>query len=111
MIKTVKPTSKANLKRAANLMKALSHPARLQILFFVEDKEERVFAIQKHVRLTQAMTSQHLKVLLDSGYLDRRREGTSIHYKLSKKQGKKILPYLEGCAALWDGPAIGKGSS
>lgn len=105
---TIKPTSKANLKRAAMLMKVLSHPARLQILFFVEDKEQKVMAIQKHVRLTQAMTSQHLKVLFESGYLDRRREGTSIHYKLSKEQGKKILPCLESCTELWVGPAIGR---
>ena len=93
------------------LMKVLSHPARLQILFFVEEKEKKVSAIQKHVRLSQAMTSQHLKRLLESGYLDRRREGTSIHYKLSKGQGKKILPCLEGCTALWIGPAIDKRSS
>ncbi len=108
---TIKPTSKANLKRAAMLMKVLSHPARLQILFFVEDKEKKVRAIQKHVRLSQAMTSQHLKRLFESGYLDRRREGTSIHYKLSKKQGKKILPCLDDCTALWIGPGIGKRSS
>lgn len=107
---TFKTVSKANLKRAAALMKVLSHPARLQILFFIEDKEEKVSAIQKHVRLTQAMTSQHLKVLFESGYLDRRREGTSIFYKLSKGQGKKILPCLQDCSDLWVGPAIGKRS-
>lgn len=100
--------SKASLKRAAALMKVLSHPARLQILFFVESDEAKVTAIQKHVRLTQAMTSQHLKVLFESGYLDRRREGTSIFYKLSKGQGKKILPCLQKCTDLWTGPPIGK---
>ena len=100
-MRTIKPTSKTNLRRAATLLKVLSHPARLQILFFVEDKEKKVSAIQKHVRLSQAMTSQHLKRLFESGYLDRRREGTSIHYKLSKEQGQKILPCLEGCTALW----------
>lgn len=107
---STKSVSKANLKRAAALMKVLSHPARLQILFFIEDSEEKVSAIQKHVHLTQAMTSQHLKVLFESGYLDRRREGTSIFYKLSKGQGKKILPCLEGCTDLWIGPPISKRS-
>lgn len=92
-----------NLKRAGALLKVLSHPARLKILFFTENGEQKVTAIQKHVKLTQAMTSQHLKVLYGAGYLNRRRSGTSIYYSATKDQGKKILPCLRKCPELWTG--------
>lgn len=94
------------MKRAAALLKVLSHPDRLQILFFVENQEQKVTDIQKHVDLTQAMTSQHLKVLFETGYLDRRRAGTSIFYTLNSGQGKNILPRIRECSELWNGGPI-----
>ena len=104
MAKSPKTTlTDSNLKRAGALLKVLSHPARLKILIFTENSEEKVTAIQKHVKLTQAMTSQHLKVLYEAGYLNRRRSGTSIYYSATKDQGKKILPCLRKCPELWVG--------
>ena len=109
MTSATKPqTGPAGLKRAAALLKVLSHPDRLQILFFVEDQEQNVTEIQKHVDLTQAMTSQHLKVLFETGYVDRRRAGTSIYYKLNADQGKKILPQIRDCEELWIGKPVAR---
>ena len=93
-------------KRAASLLKVLAHPDRLQILFFVEKQERMVTAIQKHVDLTQAMTSQHLKILFETGYLDRRRSGTSIFYRLNDGQGKNILLHIRDCEELWVGDPV-----
>ena len=107
MATATNPTiDRAGYKRAAALLKVLSHPDRLQILYFVEDRERNVTQIQKHVDLTQAMTSQHLKVLFETGYVDRRRSGTSIFYKLNESQGKKILPRVRDCEELWDGEPV-----
>ncbi len=99
-------TMSENLVRAARLLKVLGHPARLQILHFVEEREETVTAIQKHLDLTQAMTSQHLKLLNAAGLVTRRRQGTSILYRLSERLGLSMLSSLRGCRELWGPPSV-----
>ncbi|UCD36996.1 MAG: winged helix-turn-helix transcriptional regulator [Fidelibacterota bacterium] len=96
----ITPTEAA-FSRAARLLKVLGHPARMQILHFIEGGEETVSAIQKHVGLTQAMTSQHLKILFEAGLIQRRRQGTSIYYRVTEKLGKILLPCLRDCRELW----------
>ena len=78
---------RAGYQRAAALLKVLSHPDRLQILYFVEDLERNVTQIQKHVDLTQAMTSQHLKVLFETGYVDRRRSTWPVSNRTHRAGG------------------------
>ena len=97
------PPTRASFARAANLLKVLGHPARLQILLFVEEGEETVTAIQEHAGLTQAMTSQHLKILRDNGLLQKRRQRTSIYYRLDPSLGKSLLDALKRCGDLWVG--------
>jgi ArsR family transcriptional regulator len=84
----------------------MGHPARLQILQFVEGGEETVTSIQKHVGLTQAMTSQHLKMLFEAGLVRRRRQGTSIFYRVTDDLGSKMLICLRGCSDLWSPPSV-----
>ncbi len=98
--------TQAGLSRAARLLKVLGHPARLQILHFIEDAEKTVTAIQEHVGLTQAMTSQHLKVLHEVELVQRRREGTSIYYRITGDPGQELLRGQRGCRELWHGPAV-----
>ncbi len=100
-IEAVFTPTRASLAYAAGLLKVLGHPARLQILYFVEGDEETVTAIQEHVGLTQAMTSQHLKILHESHLIQRRRAGTSIFYGITEQLGKKILARLRDCPELW----------
>ena len=95
------PITQASLSRAASLMKVLGHPSRLQIMLFLEEAEKTVTVIQKHAGLTQAMTSQHLKTLRDTGLLHRRRQGTSIYYSISPVLGKELLNALKHCQELW----------
>ncbi len=100
-IEEVSTPTRASLAYAARLLKVLGHPARLQILHFVEGDQETVAAIQEHVGLTQAMTSQHLKTLHESKLIQRRRAGTSIFYGITEQLGKKILARLRECTELW----------
>ena len=99
--KDTQTPTRASLARAASLLKIMSHPARLQILYFIESSEETVTAIQRHVGLTQAMTSQHLKILREAGFIQRRRQGTSIFYRITADPGKKLLECARNCQALW----------
>lgn len=95
--------TRASFGRASRLLKVLGHPARLQILYFVEVGEETVTAIQNHVGLTQAMTSQHLKLLHNAGVIQRRRQGTSILYSLNPNLGRSLLEGFRNCSELWYG--------
>ena len=93
--------TRASLVKAARLLKVLGHPARLQILNFIEVDEKTVATVQEHVGLTQAMTSQHLKILHEAGLIQRRRQGTSIFYRVTADQGKGMLHGLRSCEELW----------
>ena len=90
-----------SLARAARLLKVLGHPARLQILHIIEVEEKTVTTVQEHLGLTQAMTSQHLKILREAGLIQRRRQGTSIFYRVTADQGKEMLHSLRDCEELW----------
>ena len=98
--------TRASLVKAARLLKVLGHPARLQILHFIEVDEKTVNTVQEHVGLTQAMTSQHLKILYEAGLIQRRRQGTSIFYCITDDPGRKLLQGLRSCEELWYGVPV-----
>lgn len=56
------------LNYASELMRALAHPLRLQILEFIDsNKSINVNKIYSSLELEQSITSQHLKILRMSG--------------------------------------------
>ena len=69
----------------ADLLKALSHPKRLEILHLIRSKELSVSEIQEMLGLPQANLSQHLMILRDAGVTKTRRNGKQIYYKLAHK--------------------------
>jgi DNA-binding transcriptional ArsR family regulator/YHS domain-containing protein len=69
----------------AELLKALSHPKRLEILHLLRDQKLSVSGIQEMLDLPQANLSQHLMVLRDAGVLESKRNGKQIYYSLSHR--------------------------
>lgn len=67
----------------ADLLKALSHPRRLEIVNLLRDQELCVSDIYEMLDLPQANISQHLMLLRDTGVVITRREGKQIIYKLA----------------------------
>lgn len=70
----------------AELLKAMSHPKRLEIIHLLRNQELTVTEIQEMLDLPQANLSQHLMVLRDSGVLSSRRKSKQIFYKLADKK-------------------------
>jgi len=66
----------------AQLLKALAHPKRLEIIHLIRDQELPVGDIHTMLDLPQANISQHLMVLRDAGVVVSRREGKQIYYSL-----------------------------
>jgi ArsR family transcriptional regulator len=78
------PMSAEQAARVAPLMKALADPARLRLLSIVlshEGGEACVCDLTPHFDLSQPTISHHLKVLHESGLLDREKRATWVFYK------------------------------
>jgi ArsR family transcriptional regulator len=78
------PMTAEQAVQVAPLLKALADPARLRLLSIVlshEGGEACVCDLTPHFDLSQPTISHHLKVLHDSGLLERERRGTWVFYK------------------------------
>jgi ArsR family transcriptional regulator, virulence genes transcriptional regulator len=78
----------------AELLKALAHPRRLEIVHLLRDQELPVSDIHTMLDLPQANISQHLMVLRDAQVVVARREGKQIYYSLSHKNVIKASDLL-----------------
>ena len=67
----------------AELLKALAHPRRLEIIQLLRDQELCVSDIYEMLDLPQANISQHLMILRDAGVVITSRDGKQIFYKLA----------------------------
>jgi ArsR family transcriptional regulator, arsenate/arsenite/antimonite-responsive transcriptional repressor len=81
------PTKTYNLtadeKRLTQMMKALGHPARMQIMRYLSDNSQCFTGdIVQVLPLAQATVSQHLKVLRDAGLICGAIEGPATSYCL-----------------------------
>lgn len=85
------------LQQQANLFKALSHPARLQILqFLVQTRTCLTGDISENFPLTRATVNQHMKELKNAGLIYGRKEGAKIVYCLDVKNIKEMEAILTG---------------
>jgi DNA-binding transcriptional ArsR family regulator len=75
----------------SKIFKALSHPARLQLLANLMKRECCVGEIQKCLSLSQPNVSQHIGILKEAGIIEGRRERNKICYHISDNRIQKIL--------------------
>ena len=78
-------------EHVAQVMKAVAHPVRLQILELLEDHEECVGDIVKAVGGKQAITSQHLNMMRDKGVLSCRRDVAKVYYRIENRNVIRLL--------------------
>lgn len=71
------------LEAASELLRALAHPLRLQIVEFIDQNDAiNVNKIYNTLKLEQSITSQHLRVLRSTELVSTEREGKFIHYRV-----------------------------
>lgn len=75
---------------AADLFALLSTPIRLQIISSVCTVEKSVSQLLNEIDTTQPNLSQHLAVLHRSGVLSRRKEGTSVYYRVQDERAAAV---------------------
>jgi rhodanese-related sulfurtransferase len=66
----------------ARIGKALSHPARLELLELLAQSERTVESLSRLTGLTIANASQHLQHLRRAGLVEPRKQGLYVHYRL-----------------------------
>lgn len=80
---------------AAEKLKSLAHPKRLEILTqLVKMRNANVTALQDETQLPQPTLSQHLARMQRSGILIRTKRGTQVYYSLADPsivEGLKLL--------------------
>jgi rhodanese-related sulfurtransferase/DNA-binding transcriptional ArsR family regulator len=67
----------------ARIGKGVASGRRIEILDVLANGERAVEVLARQVGLTLANTSHHLQILREAGLVTSRREGTSVHYRLS----------------------------
>jgi ArsR family transcriptional regulator len=78
------PMSEQQASQVAPLLKALADPVRLRLMSMVlshEGGEACVCDLTPAFQLSQPTISHHLKVLHDSGLLDREKRGVWVYYQ------------------------------
>lgn len=78
-------------EHVAEVLKAVAHPVRLQIVELLERGEMCVSDIVEAVGGKQAITSQQLNMMKDKGVLGCRRDGVKVYYRIENKNVIKLL--------------------
>jgi len=85
-------------QRAANLLKQISDPTRLQVITLLSEREHHVGGLCDQFIMSQPAVSHHLTLLRLGGIVERRRQGknniyslTDIGHRLSKLV-KSVVP-------------------
>lgn len=73
------------------LLKALAHPARLQILNALRQNEECVCHLTALMRQRQAYVSQQLMFLRQAGLIEDRKDGLRVYYRIKDPRVFQVL--------------------
>jgi len=78
------------IEKSVDLLKAISEPNRLRILYTLSKDKICVCKLADRVGIPQNLMSFHLKTLHGVGILEKIREGNNIYYVIAEKWNKKI---------------------
>jgi len=70
----------------AEFFKALGHPLRLAILDMLREGEKSVTALCSELQADQSSISQQLAVLRQRGFVDTRKQGTTVFYRVADQE-------------------------
>jgi len=79
----------------AQLLKVLTHPARLAILNILRDGEHCVCHMEAHLGFRQSYISQQLMVLREAGLITDRRDGWNVFYRVAEPRIFAVLSAVE----------------
>jgi DNA-binding transcriptional ArsR family regulator len=84
-------TQPEEFRKAADLLRALSHPVRLRMVELLGEGELCVKSLEETLGISQSSASQHLTRLRYAGLIESERKGHLVCYRLIKGGAAKIL--------------------
>jgi DNA-binding transcriptional ArsR family regulator len=92
----------------ATVLRALGHPVRLSILRILAERQQNHCCctdVMQCLPLAQSTVSQHIKVLLDAGLIEREAKGTRNCYSL---RSDRLAALESACGGLFAGLMAGE---
>lgn len=84
------------LQQKANLFKALSHPARLQILQYLAKSKKCITGdISDHFPISRGTVNQHMKELKNAGLIVGHKQASKVVYCLNVDRVKELEDALD----------------
>ena len=96
MRKTKVNINNEKLEVSSEVLRALAHPLRMQILQFIDQNDEiNVNKIYNTLNLEQSITSQHLRILRLAGLVTTHRDGKFIYYSIDYDKVKQAVEAID----------------
>ena len=84
------------LSAAAECLKTLAHPSRLQIVqLLLAGRQHSVNEIAEACELSQPATSDHLRLMQRCGFLTSEREGRTVYYSIAEPHLHDIMACVQ----------------
>jgi ArsR family transcriptional regulator, arsenate/arsenite/antimonite-responsive transcriptional repressor len=83
------------MESEVKLLKAMADDTRIRILQYLMNGEQCACTIVPFIGKAQPTVSQHLKILVEAGILDVRRDGTWMKYKIRDDRAVQIMKILK----------------
>ncbi|MEW9094858.1 MAG: metalloregulator ArsR/SmtB family transcription factor [Clostridiaceae bacterium] len=76
------------------IFKALGDETRLKILIILSRRKICAKGIAKHLNISEAAISQHLKILREAGIITGEKVGYYVHYKLQELVLEEVVDFI-----------------
>ena len=82
-------------QQAADCLRVLAHPVRLQMVQFLLQGKFTVGEVAAHCQIAPSMASEHLRLMQRCGFLDSVRESRRVFYHVVEPQLANIMRCIE----------------
>lgn len=74
-----------DIEKKARIFKVLSEVSRVRIIELLKERDLCVNALAKHLDITPAAVSQHLRILRDADIVTSEKNGYFVHYGINRE--------------------------
>ena len=93
----IKPFGRQRATHLAEMLRALAHPLRLDIIASLAQSERHVGSLAEQLKAKPAIVSQQLRILRSSRLVAVKRQGGMALYSLELAELRRLVCCLSGC--------------